>query len=197
MATRKEKAARVEGLRLKPKVAYKRIVRNQSSRHGVKPRLIVLHSTESHNRKGLSDLQAVANWFDNPDADASSHVILDKDGVSARCVYDSEKAWTVSNWNPFTLNIEQIGWASQGRTAWKLARKELRETARWIAHWSLKHDIPIRKARNGETRGVCTHAYAVQHGAGGSHWDPGDYPLGFVLWLAKGFKAARIIARRR
>lgn len=193
---RRARAKRVKGWRLKPKVVIREDVVNQSSRDGQAPRVIVIHSTESHNRKGTGDLAAVTGWFDNPAADASSHVIVDADGASARCVDDARKAWTVSAWNAFTLNIEQIGWASTGRRGWRLLRKELRETARWIAHWSIKHDIPIRKLKPGRSKGVCTHDYATKHGAGGTHWDPGDYPLGFVLWLARGFKAARLIARR-
>jgi hypothetical protein len=49
-----------------PRPEVTKIVRNQSSRNGIKPKLIVLHSTESKNVPGLSDLQAIGNWFDNP-----------------------------------------------------------------------------------------------------------------------------------
>lgn len=194
------KADRVSGLRLRPKVVVRRPSPNYSAR-SAPISLIVLHSTESHNRKGASDLEAIAGLFANPGFDASSHVTVDADGHSARHVNDEAKAWTVGNLNSPSLNIEQIGFAAQGRASWRECRHELRETARWIARWSIRHGVPIRKAKlttSGSVirSGVTTHAYCSTHGAGTTHWDPGAYPMGYVLWLARGFKAALILARR-
>src|SRR5690349_3052274 len=47
---------------------------NQSSRNGVKPRLIVLHTTEGHNTAGLDDLRGLVSFFDNPNSQVSAHV---------------------------------------------------------------------------------------------------------------------------
>src|SRR5919109_336233 len=63
-------------------------VRNQSSRGGVKPDLIVLHDTESSDRDGAADLRAIGNWFDNPRSMVSAHVCVDGEGNSARYVPD-------------------------------------------------------------------------------------------------------------
>jgi N-acetylmuramoyl-L-alanine amidase-like protein len=187
--------ARTPGLdtRIRPNVVLRENVINQSDRTaGVPLNLIVLHSTESHNRPGDSDLAGVAGWFDNPAAQASSHVIVDADGSSARCVPDDRKAWTCEAYNSASLNIEQIGFASQGRKGWRRNWRELRETARWIARWSRQHRIPIRRAHvaNGVvTRsGVTTHAKLGS--AGGGHHDPGDYPFRRVLLLARLYKLA-------
>lgn len=176
--------------RLKPNVVIDKAVRNQSPRNGAKPRLMVLHSTEGSNiPNSANDLAAVVGWFDNPAAQASSHVITDADGNSARCVADAEKAWSCVGFNSWSLNIEQIGFASQG----KWADAELAETARWIAHWSLKHSIPIQRGAvigtQITTPGVVTHE---QLGAvGGGHHDPGDaYPVHNVLERAKTFRHA-------
>lgn len=179
-------------LRVRPTVVVSKNVVNQSERSGVPVKGIVLHSTESHNRPGSSDLEAIVGWFDNPAAQASSHVIVDADGNSARCLPDSRKAWTCASYNSATLNIEQIGFASQGRRGWRRNWRELRETARWIALWSRRHRIPIRRghAANGAiTRsGVLTHK---QLGTlGGGHVDPGQYPLRRVLLLARLYKLA-------
>lgn len=198
---RPAKAQRVKGLRVLPKVVLTRNSPNQSARSAA-IELIVLHSTESHNRKGHSDLEAIAGLFANSSFDASSHTIVDADGFSARCVPDERKAWTVGNLNSASLNIEQIGFAAQGRPAWRHRKHQLRETARWIALWSRRHGIPIRKAvlsGSGQVirAGVTTHDYCSKHGAGTTHWDPGEYPMGYVLWLARGFKWAQIAARRK
>ena len=60
--------------RLRPEVIVRHNTKSQSSRNGAKPSLIVLHTTEMHNRPGVEDLMALASWFDNPRAQASSHI---------------------------------------------------------------------------------------------------------------------------
>lgn len=173
--------------RVTPHVVVRRNVRNQSSRNGVKPKLIVVHATESSNRPGSSDLAAIGEWFDNPASQASSHVCTDADGNSARYVLDDKKAWHCAGFNSVSLGIEQVGRAAQD--SW--TRDELRETARWIARWSKRHGIPIRK---GEVRGgQVTKSGVLRHSelgvVGGGHSDPGGgYPLHAVLNLARFYK---------
>lgn len=174
-------------MRLKPKIVIDTKVRNRSSRAGVKPQIVTLHSTESHHRPGNADLAAIAAWFDDPAANASSHVVTDADGHSARLVPDDERAWTCAAYNAVSLNIEQIGFASQDD--W--AEAELKETARWIAKWSLKHDIPIQhgRASNGQVRRAGVVCHSELGAEGGGHSDPGrGYPMGKVLDLAREFK---------
>lgn len=171
-----------------PNVVIRRDVANQSSRNGIKPTLIVIHSTESDNRKGSTDLAAIASFFDNPSVQASSHVVTDADGHSARMVDDDRKAWHCAGYNSVSLGIEQVGRAAQG--AWQ--DKEVEETARWIAYWSNKHSIPIRKGQVSNGRvvrsGVLRHS---DLGAiGGGHHDPGpSYPFEKVL------RRARVLAK--
>lgn len=151
-----------------------------SERSVARPSLIVLHSTESHNAPGLSDLRAIGNWFQNPAAKVSSHICTDGEGHTARYVPDSLKAWHCAGSNSVSLGIEQIGSASQN--FWPTA--QLKTTARWIAYYSLRYDIPIRVST---TRGVCRHSDLGA--AGGGHNDPGPaYPLDRVLRYAKWYR---------
>ena len=174
-------------MRLKPKIVIDHQVRNQSDRGGAAIQLLVLHSTESHNRPGDSDLAAIAAWFDNAASQASSHVVIDADGHSARLVADDRKAWTCAAFNAVSLNIEQIGIAAEGN--WP--ETEINECARWLARWSLKHKVPLRRGEVSGSRvvrsGVVTHA---QLGAvGGGHSDPGSgYPVAAVIERAKEIK---------
>jgi hypothetical protein len=178
--------------RLRPDPDIDRIVVNRSSRDGRDPGLIVLHTTEGTNRTGITDLAGLAAFFDNPAVQASSHVANDGEGHDARLVPDREKAWTCSNDNSFTLNIEQIGFASTSRRDWfKQYSHQLANTARWIAYWSEKWDIPIR-------RGIAPAGILIRKGVashkqlgilGGGHWDPGpSYPMRYVLALARYLK---------
>lgn len=159
---------------------------NKSSREGAKPTLIVIHATVSHNVPGLNDLQAIANLFANPGFQASSHVCTDNEGHSARFVRDEDKAWHVAGFNRMALGIEQIIMAD-GK---ELTRDLYRETARWVARWSKKYDIPIRKGKvSGSSvirTGVVRHS---ELGAiGGGHSDPGPYDMHAMLGLARFYR---------
>jgi hypothetical protein len=191
-------AAQSQAFAVKPE--YVRIVGNQSSRDGAKPRLIVLHVTTDansdsapvvRNRPGLKDLKQLGAWFDNPRSAVSSHVANDADGNDAQYVRDRRKAWTQVAFNSVSLSIEQIATTGFDRRKWLVKRKpQLENTARWIAHWHRKWNIPIRRAEvSGSTvttSGVATHKQLGE--AGGGHQDPGPgYPVRHVLKLARTF----------
>jgi N-acetyl-anhydromuramyl-L-alanine amidase AmpD len=184
---------------------YVRIVGNQSSRNGAKPRLIVLHVTTDatsdtapvvRNRPGRKDLEELGRWFDNPRSAVSSHVANDADGNDAQYVRDRRKAWTQVAFNSVSLSIEQIATTGFDRSKWMHRREpQLENTARWIAHWHRKWNIPIRKADvSGSVvirSGVATHEQLGR--AGGGHDDPGPgYPFGHVLKLARSFDSHSI-----
>lgn len=178
-------------MRIRPDVVINHEVRNQSSRNGQRIELIVVHDTESHDRPGKADLAAIAAWFDNPDAEASAHVCTDGDGHSARMVADAAKAWSCVGFNGRSLNIEQIGFATDPEASWFKRRAELLETARWLARWSVIHGVPLRKGKV-EGSGV-VRSGVVRHSdlgiVGGGHHDPGGgYPLRFVLATARVMK---------
>lgn len=168
-------------------------VRNCSSRNGATPRLIVIHTTEGSNRPGISDLQGLAEYFDNPAVQASSHVANDAEGHDIRMVADGDKAWTEAADNPFSLSIEQIAFSSWSRDEWFSHPHQLANTANWIAYWSAKFDIPIR-------RGAAPAGYLLRSGvaahkwlgfAGGGHSDPGPgFPWRYVLLMARYFRAS-------
>jgi hypothetical protein len=169
------KKMREEDKDLRPEITVN--VPNQSSRRGLKPRIIVLHTTEGHNRAGLSDLQGLVSFFNNPRNQVSSHIVNDGEGNDARLVPDEAKAFTQAAFNSIALSIEQIGFASQT----EFPDAQLENTARWIAHWSRKHGIPIRRSI---TSGVCQHKDLGPQGGG--HHDCGpNYPLDRVLAIAR------------
>lgn len=175
----KQIAAKKKGKVRRPTERIKKNVINQSSRNGVQPKIIVLHSTESSNRPGLGDIEAIVGWFNNPGAQASSHVIVDAEGLSAQVVADHNKAWTQASFNPQALSIEQVGRAAQ--TAWPDA--QLRKTAQYIAYWSKKYNIPIKRST---VFGVALHSDLGA--AGGGHHDPGNaFPLEKVLGYARDY----------
>lgn len=184
--------------RLKPEIVPTGRVVNQSARTAPIS-LLVLHTTEGHNRPGNSDLLGLWDYFNTASVEASSHVVVDADGHSVRCVDDKNKAWTCAGFNSASLNIEQIGFTATSSSDWRKNNwKELHETARWLAQWSEIHNIPLRKgAVSGST---VTRSGVIRHmdlgSIGGGHGDPGaNYPFYRVLALARLYKAARKIAK--
>lgn len=160
---------------------WKNYVRNYSSRGGVKPRLVVLHTTESHNRPGISDLTSLISWFNNSSSQASSHFGVDAEGNTVRMVKDEHKSWTQRSYNPQALSIEQVGFAKTTRKDWMTDyHVQLRATARIIAHWCDKYKIPYQhSSRSGITR-------HVDISGPGGHWDPGPgYPFNYVINFAR------------
>lgn len=180
--------------RVKPHVAVRGHSPNRYAGHG-SYLLAVLHDTEGWNYDGTADLRGIVTFFGRWDTQASANVCTDDDGLSARTVSDSDTAWHCADFNPVSLGIEQVGFAKQRR--W--SRKELKETARWLAQWSHEHDIPLR-------RGIVRGSTVVQSGvvthkqlglAGGGHVDPGSgYPVRRVLRYAKLYRALRYQGRR-
>jgi len=160
---------------------------NKSSRQGVTPSLIVIHATAGHNRPGISDLQGLGSWFGTTRSAVSSHVCTDNEGHSGRYVRDEDKAWHCAGYNRMSLGIEQV----LPGNGTEITRDMYRETARWVARWSKKYGIPIRKAvvQNGRVvrAGVIRHS---ELGAlGGGHADPGRYDMEQMLALARFYRS--------
>lgn len=150
--------------------------RNFSSRGGARPALLVVHDTESRNVAGMNDVYAIASWFSNPAASASSHYIIDAEGNVLRIVDETAKAWTQAYFNPWSISIEFIGYASQ--TSWPEA--QLRAGAKVFAASAAKWGIPVRQ---GDTSGCSiVRSGILQHSdlgpCGGGHHDAGNaFPM--------------------
>lgn len=170
-----------------PHLDYSQLSQHQSQRASWPPRLIVIHATEGHNRPGVEDLKSLGGWFSNPDSRVSCHIATDAEGYSARYVQDDRKAWHCMNYNGQSLGIEQVGFTAQNE--WPAA--QLKETAKWVAYWSIQYGIPIRKARvlNGVVllSGVARHSDLGN--AGGNHGDPGKgYDMKRMFRYARWYK---------
>lgn len=162
-----------------------------SSREGGRPKLIVLHTTEGgDNPTGNADLKSLGALFNSEEA--SSHVGNNVDGRDARFVDDAAKAWTQCYLNPVCLSIEQISFSSFSAEEWFKRPHQLANTAKWIAYWSSKYDIPIRKGLTSGTRvlrtGVVQHKNLGELGCGHSDCGSG-YPIRYVRLLARYFQA--------
>jgi N-acetyl-anhydromuramyl-L-alanine amidase AmpD len=173
--------------RYTPAIKVQMLTPNKSSRKGAHPTLIVIHATVSHNRPGLSDLEAIGAWFMNPQNQVSSHVCTDNEGQSARYVYSQDKAWHCAGYNRMSIGIEQI---LPGRDGLEITQELYQETARWVARWSKMYSIPIRKGAVADGR--VTRPGVVRHSdlgvLGGNHSDPGPYDMNAMMKYAQFYR---------
>jgi len=76
--------------------------------------LIVLHYTAT------GSAEAAIRWFQNSQAKASAHYLIDRDGAVTRMVPENKKAWHAgkSEWkgrqnvNEFSIGIELVNWGN-------------------------------------------------------------------------------------
>lgn len=146
------------------------LVRNFSSRRGVRPRLFVLHYTVSPNRPGWGDVNAVVSLFDRSAFQASSNYVIDNEGNCAYIVRESDKAWTQAAANPVSISVEVINTGHEPTYAGSVG---LAKIARVIHDADARWAIPNQRgAVNG-----CTVARAgiIDHhslgACGGGHFD--------------------------
>lgn len=160
----------VRGERILPHVVKRGTVACHSSRLGQKPRLVVIHDTEGGNIPNSSrDLLGIYNFFDRLATQASAHACSDNDGNSVQMVPDALKAWSCVNYNSVSLNIEQCHRQGEPYTD-----ALIDETARWVAWWCRKWDIPVQRGAvltGGAVKpGIVMHKYLGE--LGGGHHDP-------------------------
>jgi hypothetical protein len=164
-------------------------VRNYSSRNGVRPRLWVVHYTVSPNRAGWGDVDAITSWFTNPASQASSHYIVDDEAHCAYVVRESDKAWTQSTHNPWSLSMEIIATGREGRLT---SPAGLRRIGQVISDSAERWDIPLRRgAVSGCTvtrSGIVDHAQLGS--CGGGHSDIRPYALQPVIDAAIAWRRA-------
>lgn len=177
------------------KIAYTHLTPHQSSREGARIHGLVLHTTEgSDNPSNNADLIQLGSIFDGEEA--SAHIGVNRDGVFARYVEDSAKAWAVCNFNSVTLSLEQIAFAATHKREWFHSRhSQLHGAAEFLAYGHIHYGVPLEK---GAVSGsAITRAGVFQHRdlgiSGSGHSDCGDgYPEGYVILLAKYFIAHKL-----
>lgn len=172
------------------------LVRNYSTRRGVKPRLWVIHYTVSPNRPGIGDVNAVVNLFNTPSFAASSNYVIDREGNCKYIVRESDKAWTQAAANPFAISVEII---NSGREGSLISGAGLRKLGQVISDSAKRWDIPLRVgAVNGcsvARSGIVTHEMLGT--CGGGHVDVSPYPLAPVIAAAKAARDGGITAADR
>lgn len=157
-----------------------RLVRNYSTRRGVRPRLLVLHYTVSPNRPGWDDVNAIVGLFDRPAFAASSNYVIDSEGNCAYIVRESDKAWTQAAANPVSISVEQV---NTGREASYAGTAGLDKIGVVFSDAARRWDIPVQR---GAVSGcTVTRPGIVDHEqlgpCGGGHHDISPFSVDQVI----------------
>lgn len=104
-------------------------------------------------------LDGTDGWFRNPQAEASAHFGIGKDGRVIQWVDTDDKAWAQAQGNPRNISIENEGNAGDSLTAAQLER------VAQILAWTHKvHGVPLQINDDPNARGL------GWHGMGGALW---------------------------
>lgn len=166
-----------------------RLVRNFSSRRGVRPRVFVLHYTVSANRPGWSDVNAIVSLFDRSSFAASSNYVIDNEGNCAYIVRETDKAWTQAAANPVSMSVEVI---NTGNELTYAGTKGLRKIAMVVSDALKRWDIPVQRGLVSgcvvRTAGIVDHSSLGS--CGGGHHDISPYSVPQVIAAVRAFRAA-------
>ena len=152
---------------------------NSGPRGSEIPNLIILHNTDSYNKTGNDDLKSVEATL--RDRNLSVHIVNDGEGKCARLCPDDIIADHAQGWNTQSLGIEQVSRIGQPTSSYSAA--QIDNTAKWIAHWSKKYDIPIKRSNS---YGICSHS-ETKGNPSGTDCMTGAYPWSEVLQKAASY----------
>lgn len=122
---------------------------------------VVLHIME-----GILD--GTDSWFRNPQAQASAHFGVGRDGRIYQWVDTRDKAWAQAEGNPRNISIENEGYAGDS-----LTQAQIEGCAQILAWARTVHGVPLRVNDSPTAQGL------GWHGMGGAAWGghtgcPGD-----------------------
>ena len=128
-------------------------VRSGNSSSGILPVYLIIHYT------GSTTLASALSWFQNPEARASAHLVIDRDGSVVQMVEFNRRAWHAgkSTWgnldglNRYSIGIELVN-------AGKLKKNASGQWISWSNELISASDVTIAKHRD-ETIEAGWHEY--------------------------------------
>lgn len=113
-------------------------------------------------------LEGSRSWFNNPDAQASSHFGTGRDGRLEQWVDTKDRAWAQAKGNRTWISIE-----NEGKVPQALTKEQLEKVAQVFAWIVRTHkDVPYQVSHDPNTKGLGYHR--MGGAAWGGHSCPGD-----------------------
>ena len=155
------------------------------------PKYIIIHSTESPNRKGSA--RNVAFYFSKPinsDLPPSVQCTVD-DYECYRSLPDNVIPWAAPPFNSRGLHVEQCGYAKWSRAEWLKHRATIDHAALLAAKWANAYQIPVTwltvAGCKAHRPGITSHRNVSLAFGKSTHSDPGDpegnkhYPYDYFM----------------
>lgn len=130
----------------------------EPTRYGTKIDTIVFHSMDGFYKGTIA-------WFKNPNAKASCHYLISKEGEIRCMVREEHRAWHAGTWNNRSIGIELED--ELEKSAWKYTQPQI-DALRWLVQ-----DIQTRHAIN---------QFKLHKNLSSSRSDPvGNFTLDWIL----------------
>lgn len=120
------------------------MIRAPSPNHGgLRPRTIgcVLHSTRGNASSVEDEFRATLNWFANPAAQVSAHIVIAYDGTIAVCVDPAYIAWHAGELNESYLGAELV----QPRAGMAISDAQYASLRWWLQEMSSQFNFAINE----------------------------------------------------
>lgn len=161
-----------------PGAAFRPISVNYTDRARAYTRAIIFHAT------GVAGKTSQFSWFNNPNASASSHIDLARDGTFEQYVSSELIAWASGEANSTAFSVEMENTGNEELTPEQMG------TVLYLIQWAhAKYGFPIREMSNSATseRGVGWHRlgtpYRYDKNTGTvTAYREGWYEAGTELW---------------
>lgn len=137
---------------------------------------VVLHTTRGNASSLASEYAATVNWFANPQAQVSAHLVVGPEEV-ARCVHDDDIAWHARSANSAFLGIE----IAQPTITSAVTDFQYRAAAEACRKWAAVYGFPLERSMTCRTAGLIGHEDSEPGQADGKT-DPGVPPAGVFDW---------------
>lgn len=119
--------------------------------------------------------EGTISWQKNPDANVSSHFIIDRDGKTAQMVDTDDTAWTQRDGNPYWMSVECAGFALDDEMhddypGWEWLTPEMIETvAVLLERGSRQYGWPLVLATRPDDMGLGYHSMGAENGENWGH----------------------------
>lgn len=150
-------------------------------------RLLCVHTFEGRDLSA----EAMARYQLSPAAGGSYHLVIDRDGNTARENDDDYVPWAAMyTGNRIAFHFSLAGRAAMTRDEWLARPKQLEKLAQILAAYSARYVIPLLERAAIDVKagnmGVCGHAEISAAFRESDHTDPGpNFPYDVVLDRAR------------
>ena len=119
--------------------------------------------------------EGTISWQKNPDANVSSHFVIDRDGKLAQVVETDDTAWTQGSGNPYWMSVECAGFGvddpmHDDYPGWEwLTPQQIEGIAQLLVRGHREYGWPLELAGSPDGRGLGYHSMGAENGEDWGH----------------------------